>query len=147
MTRYLLLSWQLRFCFFVGSPLWWEEGSIFVYAAGPCKRSLSWVWVPWYLRPYFTVSDLRLTFSSPPTTRSVTVEVFDPASTWASLTLKPVKVKITLRLMASQSVSLGVEPHLGLSLCRWGFFTEPLYSNGHGTDHTEINYVIVTTVS
>jgi hypothetical protein len=32
-------------------------------------------------RPYFTVSDLRLPFSSPPTTRRVTVEVFDPAST------------------------------------------------------------------
>jgi hypothetical protein len=33
------------------------------------------------LRPYFTVSDLKLSFSSPPTTRRVTVEVFDPAST------------------------------------------------------------------
>jgi hypothetical protein len=29
----------------------------------------------------FTVSDLRLPFSSPPMTRRVTVEVFDPAST------------------------------------------------------------------
>jgi hypothetical protein len=36
------------------------------------------------LRPYFTVSDLRLPFSSPPTTRRVTVEVFDPASTRVS---------------------------------------------------------------
>jgi hypothetical protein len=49
--------------------------------------------VPWDLRPYFTVSDLRRPFSSPPTTRRVTVEVFDPASTrvhchlgsWSSL--------------------------------------------------------------
>jgi hypothetical protein len=32
--------------------------------------------VPRDLRPYFTVSDLRLPFSSPPTTRRVTVEVF-----------------------------------------------------------------------
>jgi hypothetical protein len=32
-------------------------------------------------RPYFTVSDSRLSFSSPPTTRANTVEVFDPAST------------------------------------------------------------------
>jgi hypothetical protein len=31
--------------------------------------------------PYFTVSDLRLPISSPLTTRRVTVEVFDPAST------------------------------------------------------------------
>jgi hypothetical protein len=37
--------------------------------------------VPRDLRPYFTVSDLRLPFSSPPTTRRVTVEEFDPAST------------------------------------------------------------------
>jgi hypothetical protein len=30
---------------------------------------------------YFTVSDSRLPFSSPPTTRRLTVEVFDPSST------------------------------------------------------------------
>jgi hypothetical protein len=57
-------------------------GLSFVYAAGHCQRSLSLVRVPWDSRPYFTVSDLRLPFSSPPTTRRVTVEVFDPASTW-----------------------------------------------------------------
>jgi hypothetical protein len=53
----------------------------FVYAAGPCQRSLSRVRVTWDSRPYFAVSDLRLPISSPPTTRRVTVEVFDPAST------------------------------------------------------------------
>jgi hypothetical protein len=53
----------------------------FVYAAGPRHRRLSRVRVPWYSRPYCTVSDLRLPFLSPPTTRRVTVEVFDPAST------------------------------------------------------------------
>jgi hypothetical protein len=31
---------------------------------------------------YFTVSDSRLPFSLPPTTRRPTVEVFEPASTW-----------------------------------------------------------------
>jgi hypothetical protein len=36
---------------------------------------------PWDSQQYFTVSDLRLPFSSPPTTRRATVEVFDPAST------------------------------------------------------------------
>jgi hypothetical protein len=56
----------------------------FVYAAGPCQRSLSRVRVPRDSRPYFTVSDLRLPFSSPPTTRRVTVEVLDPASTRVS---------------------------------------------------------------
>jgi hypothetical protein len=50
-------------------------------ATGPRQRSNSRVRVPCNSRPYFTVSDLRLPFSSPPTTRRVTVEVFDPAST------------------------------------------------------------------
>jgi hypothetical protein len=58
-----------------------RTGLSLVYAAGSCQRSLSRVRVPWDLRPYFTVSDLRHPFSSPPTTRKVTVEVFDPAST------------------------------------------------------------------
>jgi hypothetical protein len=53
----------------------------FVYAAGPCQHSLSRVRVPWDSRPYFTVSDLKIAFSSPPTTRRVTVGLFDPAST------------------------------------------------------------------
>jgi hypothetical protein len=35
-------------------------------------------------RPYFTASDSRLPFVSPPTTRRATVEVFEPASTWDS---------------------------------------------------------------
>jgi hypothetical protein len=39
-----------------------RTGLPFVCAAGPCQRSLSRVLVPWDLRPYFTVSDLRLPF-------------------------------------------------------------------------------------
>jgi hypothetical protein len=56
-------------------------GLFFVYAAGPRQCSLSLVRVLWDSWPYFTVSDLRLRFSSPLTTRRVTVEVLDPAST------------------------------------------------------------------
>jgi hypothetical protein len=41
-----------------------RSGLPFVYAAGPCKRSLSRVRVPWDLRPYFTVS-LYLYFTLP----------------------------------------------------------------------------------
>jgi hypothetical protein len=55
----------------VGRPLWREDGSVFCICC----------WPEW---PYFTVSDLRLPFSLPPTTRRVTVEVFDPASTRVS---------------------------------------------------------------
>jgi hypothetical protein len=78
-TRYLFLSYSYVLVS-VGRPLWWEDGS-FVFATGPCQRSLSRVLVPWDLRPYFTVSDLRLPILSPSTTCRVTVEVFDPAST------------------------------------------------------------------
>jgi hypothetical protein len=58
-----------------------RSGLSFISSAGPCQRSLLRVRAPWDLRPYFTVSHLRLPFSSPPTTRRVRVEVFDPAST------------------------------------------------------------------
>jgi hypothetical protein len=56
------------------------------------------------LRPYFTVSDLRLPFSSPPTTRRVTVEVFDSAST--RVTGLRLKVKVILRPTVSRPVTL-----------------------------------------
>jgi hypothetical protein len=62
-----------------------RSGLSSVCAAGPCQHNLSRVQVPWDLRPHFTVSDLRLPISSPPTTRRVTVEVFDPASTRVSV--------------------------------------------------------------
>jgi hypothetical protein len=62
-----------------------RTGMTFIYAAGPCQRNLSLVRAPWVSRPYFTVSYLRLPFSSPPTTRRVTVEVFDPMALTDSL--------------------------------------------------------------
>jgi hypothetical protein len=58
-----------------------RTGLSFVYAVGPRQRSIARSRVPWDLWSYFTVPDLRLPFSSPPTTRTVTVEVFEPAST------------------------------------------------------------------
>jgi hypothetical protein len=83
--------WGLRpdlyYCLRVAGLLIWgalsdeRTGLSFTVAAGTCQRSLSRVRVPWDSRPYFPASDLRLPFSSPPTTRRVTVEVFDPAST------------------------------------------------------------------
>jgi hypothetical protein len=60
------------------------------------------VLVPWDLLPYFTVSDLRLPFSSPPMTRSVTVEVFDPAST---------------RVLSLFSLSLMLRPTVSRPVC------------------------------
>jgi hypothetical protein len=56
-------------------------GLSFTIAAGPRQRIHSWVRVPWDSRHYFTVSDSRLPFLSPSTTRRTTVEVFYTAST------------------------------------------------------------------
>jgi hypothetical protein len=46
-----------------------RTGLSFTIAAGSRQSSHSRVRVPWDSRPYFTVADLRLPFSSPPMTR------------------------------------------------------------------------------
>jgi hypothetical protein len=80
MTRYLLL-FDSYGVVFVGRPLWRENGSVFCICCWPSPAQSFSGPSPWISPPYFTVSVLRLPFSSPPTTRRVTVEVFDPAST------------------------------------------------------------------
>jgi hypothetical protein len=78
---------DLYYCQTVAGLFMWSAlsdertGLSFAIATGPRQRSHSRVRVPWNSRPYFPVSDSRLPFSSPPTTRKATVEVFDPAST------------------------------------------------------------------
>jgi hypothetical protein len=78
-------SWpDIDYCLTVTVLLMWgalsdeRTGLSFTIAAGPSQRSHSRVRAPWNSRPYLTVSDLRLPFSSPPTSRRVTVEVFEP---------------------------------------------------------------------
>jgi hypothetical protein len=87
-------------------------------AAGPHERSHSRVRVPWDSRPYFTVSDLGLPFSSPPTTRRVTVEVFDPRLHTAGINLSPfTKAEIQSQNYVTtdgQSVLIS-STHLGLA--------------------------------
>jgi hypothetical protein len=78
---YIYMSLIIMVLFLWGALADERTGLSFVYAAGTRQRSLSWVRVSLHSWPYFTVSDLRLPFSSPPTTRKVTVEVFYPAST------------------------------------------------------------------
>jgi hypothetical protein len=90
--------WSLRpdyyYCQTVSGLLLWgalsdeRSGLSFTIASVPRQRSHFRVRVPCYSRPYFTDSDLRLTFLSPPTTRRATVEVFDPASTRDSIFFK-----------------------------------------------------------
>jgi hypothetical protein len=118
MTRYLLLF------DFYGLVLW---GAL--SAAGARQRSHSRVRVPWDSWPYFTVSDLRLPFSSPHTTRRVTVEVFDPASTrvisptnelWLFYKSQATRIWVTI-----SSVSSVI---LCYPLARESVFTKPLPS-------------------
>jgi hypothetical protein len=83
--------WGLRpdlyYCQTVADLLMWSAlsdertGLLFTIAAGPRQRSHSRVRVPLDSRPYFTVSDSRLPFSSLPTTHRDTVEVVDTTST------------------------------------------------------------------
>jgi hypothetical protein len=65
----------------MGRPLWREDGSVLCMCCWPLPVQPFSGPRPLGLGPYFTVSDLRLPLSSPPTTRGVTVEVFDPVST------------------------------------------------------------------
>jgi hypothetical protein len=133
-TRCLLLSGSYGLVS-MGRPLWLQNRSAFVYAAGSCQYSLSRGWVPWDSRLYFTASDLRHPFLSSLTTRSVTVEVLDPSSTrvsaWVlqdnfsartthSQTFR-VRVRVTLRLMVGQSLCLGVEPPILVTVCQLVF--------------------------
>jgi hypothetical protein len=83
--------WGLRPDFYycqtnAGSLMWValsdeRAGRSFTTSAGPSQRSHFRVRIPWDSWPYFTLTDSRLPFSSPPTTCRATVEVFDPAST------------------------------------------------------------------
>jgi hypothetical protein len=56
-----------------------RTGLWFTTASGPRQRSHFRVQVPWDSSPYFTVSDSRLPFSSPPTTRRATVDKTAPS--------------------------------------------------------------------
>jgi hypothetical protein len=76
----------LRVCSCGSLSLTWGRVCSFTIAAGRRQRSHSRVRVLLDSWPYvyFTVSDSRLAFSPPSTTRRVMVEVFDPASVFES---------------------------------------------------------------
>jgi hypothetical protein len=112
-------SWpDIYYCLTVTVLFLWSAfsdertGLSFVYAAGPTQRSLSWD-----SRPYFTVSDLRLPFSSPPRTRRVTVEVFDPASTRVTDCKRPLLTPVILRCGPAEKMSR--DSWSATSLMRW----------------------------
>jgi hypothetical protein len=76
----LIIVWQLRVCWFGAPSLTrgWVCGLQFLLALA----SAVIFWSEYHrTRGHILLSHSRLPFSSPPTTRGVTVEVFDPAST------------------------------------------------------------------
>jgi hypothetical protein len=119
----------------------------FTIATGPRQRSHFQVQVPWDSWPYFTVSDSRLPFSSPPMNRRATIDVFDPASTYDSLVLHNFgkdRIEVTTSNISSIIVRLvllyrRVWRHVTqqrTSFCCWernfgNVFTEPLPTDGH----------------
>jgi hypothetical protein len=129
---------NIYYCLTVTVLLLWgalsdeRTGLSITYAAGPCQCSLSRVRVPWGSRPYFTVSDLRLPLSLPPTTRRVTVEVFDPASTRTSL----------LTTAATRYYSLDTGHIENTSRNNFSIFASHSYSRDHVED-TFSNYCCI----
>jgi hypothetical protein len=113
------LRQDLYYCLTVASLLFWgvlsdeRPGLSFTTTAGPCQRSHFLVRVPWDSWPYFIVSDSRLPFSSPPTTRRVTVEVFDHASTRGNCRINCASPSITSGRTEQRSPPLTAR----LSLC------------------------------
>jgi hypothetical protein len=100
-----------------------RTGLSFRIAAGPRQRSHFRVRLPWGSWPYITVSDSKRPFSSPPTTRRATVEVFDTASKRElSLTLLNWILLYNHFVLAKQKT----QP----LYCWKGVFTAPLQSNG-----------------
>jgi hypothetical protein len=120
-TRYLLLFDSYGLVFFWGTLSDDRTG-----LCCPRQHSLSRVRVPWDSWLYFTVSDLRLPFSSPPTTRRVTVEVFEPAFTrvWTNIQLV---FNVTPRRGTHRKHCSSI---VALVRFRGNVFTEPLLTNG-----------------
>jgi hypothetical protein len=119
MTRVLLL--QTVACLLLWGALSVERrGLSFTIAASTRQRSNFRVRVPWDSWSYFTVSDWRLPFSSPSTTRRATVEIFYPTSTRGELTQLP-------------HLSFITPGHRGVyRAIAWkrSLFTESMFNNG-----------------
>jgi hypothetical protein len=76
--------WQLGLVF-MGRPLWREDGLVFYICCWPSPAYSFSAPSPFRLMTVFYCLRLeKLSFSAPFTTRRVTVEVFEPASTWVS---------------------------------------------------------------
>jgi hypothetical protein len=133
----------------VGRPLWREDGSVFCMCRWPLPAHSVSVLGPWDLRSYFTVSDLRLPFSSPPTTRKVTVEVYNKSSLYG---LRTDHTENTSHAISTKTAHWSADCCLATSYnirpiaaCGyWGVFIEPLPSNALSKSVTILNLLTET---
>jgi hypothetical protein len=88
-----------------------RTGLTFTIAARPRQCSHFRVWDPWDSWPFFTVSDSRLPFRRLLRLAGLRWRYSIPPPHGSTV---GVQVKVTLRLTVSQSIRLGVKPHLGL---------------------------------
>jgi hypothetical protein len=128
----------LRSCF-CGGALSDERTSLsFVYATGPCQRSHSRVRVPWHSRPYITVSNFRLPFSSPSTTRRVThhVGAFGLDRCYAT------KLLLSIHLRGNAFVAYGISRQRSAGIAfpwKYIFLSQPLPIHGRLMRHATIS--------
>jgi hypothetical protein len=74
-VQIFITLWRLPSCF-CGAPSLTRGRVCLLYCCWTAPGNLTRVRVPWDSWPYFTVSDLRLPFSLPPTTRKITYRLF-----------------------------------------------------------------------
>jgi hypothetical protein len=104
-----------------------EDGSVFYICCWPLPVQSFSGPSPLGLVTMFCCLSFDTSFSSPPTTRRVMVEVFDPVST---------------RSLVTSLISLPHGPHRKHSLYCWNIFTEALHSNGRGADPIKTFYYL-----
>jgi hypothetical protein len=129
MSRYVLLL-TVTVLVFWGVLSHDRTGLSFVYASGPRQRSLSCARIP-SDETIFTASDLRLPFSSPPTTLRVMVEVLEPASTRVSANFYDCSSLYSLGTGSTENTVSNISPIVELCDCCCGeIFIASLPRNG-----------------
>jgi hypothetical protein len=136
--------WQLRSCFFMGLPLEREDGSVICICCWPLPAQSFSVRVPWDSQSYFTLSDLRLPFSSPPTTRRVQcraeqINSLLPATSqhghsWHRAPLGPMAIylfNVKTLCFFFRCFSFDKTGGVGLFFYNWCSLTTPFSTRGH----------------
>jgi hypothetical protein len=115
----------ILYCLTFETPPTWRPRSQYLYASGT-----GW---PGYTPRHW------VPFTSPPTTRRATVEVFDPSSTWSGSSAVMTTPRYIARARTSQKTKLPIViPELRV--------TQPLFSNGSFSGSTVLDFSKYTTM-